>query len=143
MTERIAGSRIGADGALRVAALAFAAGFSVHALDHLRRGLDASPDRVIAVGTVQGLFAVLAVWMAVTGRRGAPVAAAVVGFGSALLFTYGHVLPVSLDSFVSPPRTNVTWFSWVTAAAEIGTGVAFGIAGLRALAPGSGRAAPS
>jgi len=36
------------------------------------------------------------------------------------------------DSFVSPPQTNVTWFSWVTAVGEIGTGIIFGVAGVRA-----------
>lgn len=117
---------------LRMAAIAFAAGYSVHGLDHFRRGLAASPDLVVAAGTVQGAFVLIAVWMALTGRRGAPVAAIVVGFGSALLFTYGHLLPVSLDSFVAEPHTNVTWFSWVTAAGEIGTGILFGLAGTRA-----------
>jgi hypothetical protein len=58
-----------------------------------------------------------------------------VGFGSAALFVYAHILPTFLpafqDSFVSGPRVNVTWFSWVTAVAEIGTALVFGYAGLR------------
>ena len=131
MTARLEQSPAESDGFLRWAAVAFAIGFSAHALDHLRRGLTASPTRVIIVGTVQGVLAVIAVWMAVTGRRRAATAAILVGFGSALLFTYGHLLPVSLDSFVSPPHRSVTWFSWATAVAEIGTGIVFGIAGVR------------
>ena len=119
-------------GFLRTAAGAFAFGFSIHALDHLRRGLSASPTRVIFVGTIQGIFAVVAVWMVLKGRPGAPIAAMIVGFGSALLFTYGHMLPISLDSYVAEPHTGVTWFSWLTAFAEIGTGLFFGIAGVRA-----------
>ena len=126
---------------LRFTAIAFAIGFSVHGLDHLVRGLDASPGSVVAAGTVQGVLVAVAVWMAVTGRRGAPVAAILVGFGSALLFTYGHLLPVSLDSYVAEPHTNVTWFSWATAAGEIGTGIAFGIAGARARPDAVGTAA--
>lgn len=133
MRQTVAGG-----GFLRVAALAFAVGFSAHALDHLRRGLSASPSRVIAVGTVQGILAVIAVWMALAGRRGAPAAAIVVGFGSALLFTYGHLLPVSLDSFVSEPHTRVSWFSWLTAVGEIGTGIVFGVAGVRVAITGHG-----
>ncbi len=84
-------------------------------------------------GMIQGLFVVVAIVMAVTGRRRAPEAAIVVGFGSAILFTYAHLLPSYFpayqDSFVSGPRINVTWFSWVSAAAEIGTGILFAIAG--------------
>jgi hypothetical protein len=61
----------------------------------------------------------------------------VVGFGSAILFTYAHLLPsfwpAFQDSFVSGPRINVTWFSWVSAVAEIGTGIVFGINGTRAV----------
>jgi hypothetical protein len=43
------------------------------------------------------------------------------------------VLPVVAyqDSFISGPRINVTWFSWLTAVAEIGFGLLFGYAGLR------------
>lgn len=121
---------------LRPAAIAFAAGFSIHALDHLRRGLDAPPTEVLAGGFVQGLFVAIAVVMAVTGREGAPAAAIVVGFGSVLLFTYGHLLALSPDTFVAEPRTDVTWFSWVTAVAEVGTAFVFGVAGARALRSG-------
>jgi hypothetical protein len=59
-----------------------------------------------------------------------------VGFGSAILFTYAHILPSYFpayqDSFVTGPRINVTWFSWASAVAEIGTGLVFAVAGLRA-----------
>src|SRR5687767_9534862 len=86
---------------LRVAAVAFAVGFSAHALDHARRGLTASPTRVLAIGALQGVAAVAAIWMVLRGDDRAPVAAMVVGFGSALLFTNGHLLPVSPDSYVA------------------------------------------
>src|SRR5258707_15457995 len=68
--------------------------------------------------------------------RWAPGFAFIVGFRSAALFTYPHVLPTFLpgyqDSFTSGPRVNVTWFSWLTAAAEIGAGLVLGYIGLRA-----------
>lgn len=84
-------------------------------------------------GMIQGLFVVLAVAMAIAGRDRAPQLAMAVGFGSAILFIYAHLLPSFFpayqDSFVSGPRINVTWFSWVSAVAEIGTGIVFGIAG--------------
>jgi hypothetical protein len=92
-------------------------------------------------GAIQGLCVAAAVVMALTGRRLAAQAAIAVGFGSAILFTYAHLLPSYLpafqDSFVSGPRINVTWFSWVSAVAEIGTGTRFAIAGIRASGVGS------
>jgi hypothetical protein len=121
---------------LRWAAILFAIGWGVHVLDHLRRGMSASPHAIMVGGMIQGLFVVAAVVMALSGRGRAPKAAIVVGFGSAILFTYAHLLPTFLpgyqDSFVSGPRINVSWFSWMSALTEIGTGIVFAVAGLRA-----------
>lgn len=120
---------------LPCAATAFVIGFSVHGLDHLRRGMSASPPFIMAAGMVQGLFVVLAVAMVVMDRPRAPLAAIAVGFASALGFTYAHLLPTILpgyqDSFISPPHINVTWFSWFSALAEIGTALVFAIVGMR------------
>jgi hypothetical protein len=127
---------------LRWTAILFAVGWGVHVGDHLRRGMAASPHAVMVGGMIQGVFVVVAVLMAVTGRRWAPEAAIAVGIGSAILFTYAHLLPSYLpayqDSFVSGPRINVTWFSWVSAAAEIGTGIVFALVGIRARRRGPG-----
>jgi len=121
---------------LRWAAIAFVVGFGIHGLDHLRRGMSASPPFIMVGGAVQGLFVAVAVAMALTRRRRAPEAAIAVGFGSAVVFTYAHLLPTFLpgyqDSFISPPHINVTWFSWFSALTEIGTGIVFAIAGIRA-----------
>jgi hypothetical protein len=125
-----------ADRHLRWAAILFAIGWGVHVLDHLRRGMSASPHAIMVGGMIQGLFVVAAIVMALRGRGRAPEAAIVVGFGSAIGFTYAHLLPTFVpgyqDSFVSGPRINVTWFSWMSALTEIGTGIVFAIAGLRA-----------
>jgi hypothetical protein len=120
---------------LTVTALAFAAGFGLHGIDHFRRGMAAAPTAVMIGGMVQGVFVVIAVVLALRHHRLAPVFAVALGFGSAALFTYAHLLPTFLpalqDSFVTGPRINVTWFSWVTAVAEIGTALVFGYTGLR------------
>jgi len=120
---------------LRWAAILFVTGWAVHILDHLRRGMSAAPHAIMVGGNIQGVFVVASVVMAVTRRRRAPEAAILVGFGSALLFTYAHLLPSFFpayqDSFVSGPRINVTWFSWLSAVAEIGTGIVFAIVGAR------------
>src|SRR5271156_100582 len=121
---------------LRWAAILFAIGFGIHGLDHLRRGMSASPPFVMVGGMIQGLFVVAAVVMALTQRRRAPEAAIAVGLGSAGVFTYAPLLPTFLpgyqDSFISLPHINVTWFSWFSALTEIGTGIVFAIAGVRA-----------
>ncbi len=41
---------------LRWAAVAFAIGFGIHGLDHLRRGMSASPPFIMAGGAVQGML---------------------------------------------------------------------------------------
>ncbi|HXO10752.1 MAG TPA: hypothetical protein VN871_00125 [Mycobacterium sp.] len=139
MTGRLSQPPASANRHLRWAAIAFVIGWGVHLLDHLRRGMSASPHAIMVGGMIQGVFVVVAIAMAITGRRRAPEAAIAVGFGSAVLFTYAHLLPSFLpayqDSFVSGPRTNVTWFSWISAVAEIGTGIVFAIAGFRARQP--------
>ncbi len=122
--------------ALTVSMLVFAAAFTVHGLDHLRRGMAASPTSIMIGGTIQGLFVVVAVALVLRRHRQACQAAIAVGFGSAAVFTYAHLLPTFLpgyqDSFTSGPRINVTWFSWLTAVAEIVAGLALGYAGMQA-----------
>lgn len=121
---------------LRLSAWAFLAGWGLHVIDHLRRGMSASPMFIMVGGMIQGVIVVIAIAMTLRGHRRAPDAAIFAGFGSALVFTYAHLLPnmwpAFQDSFVSGPRINVTWFSWVTALSEIGTGLLFGYAGVRA-----------
>ncbi len=136
MIDQISPGREDASDILRWAAIAFAIGFGIHGLDHLRRGMSASPPFIMIGGMIQGLFVAVAVVMALTRRRRAPEAAIAVGLGSAVVFTYAHLLPTFLpgyqDSFISPPHINVTWFSWFSALTEIGTGIVFAIAGIRA-----------
>ena len=136
MIDQISPARDNVTDILRWAAIAFAIGFGIHGLDHMRRGMSASPPFIMVGGMIQGLFVAVAVVMALTRHRRAPEAAIAVGFGSAVVFTYAHLLPTFLpgyqDSFISLPHINVTWFSWFSALTEIGTGIVFAIAGVRA-----------
>jgi hypothetical protein len=122
---------------LRASALAFLLGWGLHVIDHLRRGMSASPMFIMVGGTVQAVIVVIAIGMILRGHARAPEAAIFTGLGSALVFTYAHLLPnfwpAYQDSFISGPRINVTWFSWVTALSEIGTGLLLAIAGARAM----------
>ena len=136
MIDQISPARDNVTDILRWAAITFAIGFGIHGLDHMRRGMSASPPFIMVGGMIQGLFVAVAVVMALTRHRRAPEAAIAVGFGSAVVFTYAHLLPTILpgyqDSFISLPHINVTWFSWFSALTEIGTGIVFVIAGIRA-----------
>lgn len=118
------------------ATIGFVAAFAVHAIDHFRRGMSASPPAVMVGGTIRGLIVVIALALILRGHPWASRVAIVVGFGSATLFVYARVLPTFLpghqDSFTAGPRINVTWFSWLSAVGEIGTGLILGVVGLRA-----------
>lgn len=120
---------------LTAAMIAFAAAYALHGVDHFRRGMSASPPSVMVGGTIQGLLVLLAVLLVLRHHPSASRAAILVGFGSAALFVFAHVLPTFLpdfqDSFTSGPRINVTWFSWLTAVGEIGAGLILGCVGLR------------
>ena len=135
MIDQISPARDNTTDILRWAAITFAIGFGIHGLDHMRRGMSASPPFIMVGGMIQGLFVAVAVVMALTRRRRAPEAAIAVGFGSAVVFSYAHLLPTFFpgyqDSFISLPHINVTWFSWFSALTEIGTGIVFAIAGVR------------
>ncbi|MGV0812875.1 hypothetical protein ABQF34_13025 [Mycolicibacterium boenickei] len=121
---------------LRLTAWAFLLGWGLHVIDHQIRGMSASPMFVMAGGMIQGVVVIIAITMTLRGHPRAPEAAIFTGVGSALLFSYAHLLPsfwpAFQDSYLSGPRINVTWFSWVTALSEIGTGLLFAYAGARA-----------
>jgi hypothetical protein len=120
---------------IKVAAIVFASAFGLHGLDHMLRGMAASPMPVMIGGFIQGIFVVIALVLILREHPLDRPAAIAVGFGSAALFVYAHLLPTFLegfqDSFVSGPRINVTWYSWFTAVAEIATGLILGYAGVR------------
>lgn len=82
-----------------VAMIGFAAAFALHGVDHFRRGMSASPPSVMVGGTIQGLFVILAVVLVLRNHSWASRAAIIVGFGSAVLFVYAHVLPTFLPDF--------------------------------------------
>jgi hypothetical protein len=120
---------------LHVSAWAFLIGWGLHVIDHLRRGMSASPMFVMIGGMLQGTVVLVAITMALRGHARAPEAAMFAGVVSALVFTFAHLLPNLWpgyqDSYLSGPRINVIWFSWATALSEIGTGLLFAYAGAR------------
>jgi hypothetical protein len=136
-TDRDRPGTVGPQEFLRWSAVALAIGFGAHAVDHVRRGMSAATMLVMIGGGAEALSIAIAVLMVLTRRAWAAQMAVVVGFGTALASTYGHLLPTFLpglqDSFVSQPHTGVTWFSWVSLAAAMSAGVLFGFAGIWAI----------
>ena len=118
---------------LRAAAVTYAVVVAVHVADHLRRGVDASPDSVVALGLLALVAQGVAVGAVLTGRAWAPVAAVAVALPDAVGVVAVHLLPdwgpVS-DAFPgAPPGAGVTAFSWATGIAEVAAGLAFASAG--------------
>jgi hypothetical protein len=117
----------------------FVGALALHTTDHLRRGLDASPVPVQVIGNTQLVLAAVTVWFVARRTPSAASWAIALGFGSAVGFTLSHVLPhwgPLSDSFVGVRRgAGVTWYSWVTAVAEIAAGAVLGAAGWRHRTP--------
>ena len=125
-------------------AWAYLAGMSVHATDHLFRGITGNDRTASWPGPLQIALSVVAVALPVatllfirTGHHLAPLVGTVVGFGSAIVFFTLHVLPSwapFTDSFIGAGEgARVTEYSWVTAGLGIGGANALGFAGAFAL----------
>jgi hypothetical protein len=90
MTECRAKQTVDWNRIFRWAAMLFAVAVAVHAVDHLRRGVDILP-------------AAVTVALVLLGNRWAPHAAIFIGFVSAIGFTVAHLLPTwdfFSDSFI-------------------------------------------
>ena len=120
--------------ALRLTAYLYVAGFAVHGLDHLVRGLDKTPLLVTVVG-MAGFFGGLAAVAFVVARHShrltAPLAI-VVGFVTAVGVAAVH-LPGHWGAFSQPFRSDATALDWASVATSVVTALAFGCAGLIAL----------
>jgi hypothetical protein len=130
---------------LSATAVAYGLAFVVHTADHVRRGVDASPRSVVALGALAGVFQVVAIVAALRGHAKAALLAVAVGLPDAAGIVTAHLLPRwsgPSDSFPSH-APGVTAFSWVTAVAEITAALAFAYAGWLVLRRGPAPAARS
>ncbi|WP_255776084.1 hypothetical protein [Mycobacteroides abscessus] len=118
-----------ADAFLRAATIAFVIGWGLDAIDHLRRGFAAAPLTLTYLAATHAVLIAVAVTMILRHR--------IVGSASVLGLGYVHLMPSYWpsvqDSFVSGPRVDVTWFSWVTMLISIAAAVVWAHAGSRAL----------
>jgi hypothetical protein len=125
------------DRLFRWAAVLFAFALALHSVDHMRRGMDVVPPAVMVAGMAQLILAPVALVLVFLGSRRSPRAAIGLGFLSAIGFTAAHLLPMwgfFSDSFINaPPAARVTTFSWISAIAEIGADLVFGLVGIAVL----------
>jgi hypothetical protein len=128
---------------LKTATVAFMIALAVHGIDHTIRGTDVIQPAVQWGGTIQVILAVVVLALVLREHPSAATAAAVLGFGSAILFTQTHLLPhwgPTSDSYLNPETgSGVTAFSWVTAVLEVGAGLILGAVAVRAIARGNVR----
>jgi len=126
-----------ADRFLRVATVAFIIGWALDLIDHLRRGIAAAPPTLTYLSATHAVLIAIAVTMILRHRKHAPEATVVVGTASVLGLGYVHLMPTYWpavqDSFISGPRIDVTWFSWMTMLLSISAAMVWAHAGSRAL----------
>jgi cyanate permease len=132
LQQRTSGSNT--DSVLRLTAVVFVAAFSVHGIDHLRRGLDFESTPIFVIGAIQTLLVVFAVVLVAMRNRWAALTAVVVGTINASGFILQHVLPAWFgplsDSFVhAPPDRHVIAVSWFVVLLDILSAIAFAVAG--------------
>jgi hypothetical protein len=122
--------------ALRYAAACYAAGFLLHTVDHLRRGLDVLTPEVLWAGNVSSLMAVAAIALAMIGHRVAPVVAIGVGFSQAIGVSAVHLLPTWGAFSDSLSSGSVDALSWLAVLSEIAGAAMFGATGVAVLLGG-------
>ena len=126
------------------AAWAYLIGMTIHATDHLYRGMTGDSMHASWPDWLQDVLAVVAVALPAamllfvrSGHSRAPLVAAVVGLGSAGVFFALHALPSwgpFTDSFVDPMHgAQVSWYSWATVVLGVGGSLVLGIAGTKEL----------
>lgn len=118
------------DGALRVAASAFAVAFLLHNADHARRGVDVVTDHVVWAGTTVAVIAAVTLTLIVTRHRLAPFVAAVAGLAIAGGVAASHLVP-RWSALSDPlPGGDVDVATWVAVLAEVVGALALGLVGL-------------
>jgi hypothetical protein len=122
--------------ALRYAALCYAAGFLLHTVDHLRRGLDVLTPEVLWAGNVSSLMAVAAIALVMIGHRVAPLVAIAAGFSQAIGVSAVHLLPEWGAFSDSLSSGSVDALSWLAVLSEIAGAAIFGAAGVAVLRGG-------
>lgn len=110
------------------ASLALLAVVMLHDLDHIRQ--DRSIESlVVALGAVGDIAAITVVALVIRGSRLAPLAAVVVGFGTAIGFVLVHVIPDWGPLADGYPGLGVDGLSWAIVFVPMAVALWLGLAG--------------
>lgn len=127
----------GAQRFLTWSALAFTAGLLAHNLDHAvrqSRGLAGLTPGVFGAGAAVYGMTFGAIGLVLARRPIAPLAAVIVGFGTAVLVATVHLFLPESSPFSDPyPLLPVDQISWIAMLSEVVTALVFGVAGVVAL----------
>jgi hypothetical protein len=116
---------------LKTAGLVFLVVWAVHTADHARRGIDASSETVVWIGTFGGLLSAVVLTLVFTRHHLAPIAAAGAGFALATGFIAVHLLPHWSALSDSLPDGDVDAFTWIAVLCEIAGALLLGATALR------------
>ena len=116
---------------LMIAAVLFAVGSAIHAIDHLRRGQGSVPEFLYVMGNLGMVLQVVTITLVLTRHRLGPLVAASVGFPLAIGFTAAHWLP-KWGPMSDPvwKIEHLRWLSYLASTTEIAGALAIGITGL-------------
>jgi hypothetical protein len=120
--------------ALVYTSLGLATGMTLHGLDHAfgqDRGVGGLDPEIRWGGVILAIVASIAIALALTGNRRAPIVAVAAGFSIAIVVTAAHILPEWSSTFSdSYPGMGVSALSWAAMLSEVVAALAVGIAGL-------------
>jgi hypothetical protein len=124
-------STSGAKQGLRIATIAYLAGFVVHNADHARRGVDASPEPVVWAGTAVAMLTAVIATLVFTSHRLAPRFSAAAAASIAVGVAITHLTPS--ESTLTDPLTvtGISPLSWIAVLAEIITAALLATVALR------------
>jgi hypothetical protein len=93
--------------------------FLVHNADHARRGIDASPEPVVWIGTAAAMLTSAIVMIVVLRHQFAPLFCAASGAAIAVGVSFSHLLPKWGPLSDPLPGGNVDAFTWIAVLGEI------------------------
>jgi hypothetical protein len=104
---------------LRRATAIYSVLFLIHNADHARRGIDASPEPVVWIGTAAAMMTSAIVMIVVLRHQFAPLFCAASGAAIAVGVSLSHLLPKWGPLSDPLPGGSVDAFTWIAVIGEI------------------------
>jgi hypothetical protein len=104
---------------LRRATAVYSVLFLIHNADHARRGIDASPEPVVWIGTAAAMLTSALVMIVVLHHQLAPLFCAASGAAIAIGVSFSHLLPKWGPLSDPLPGGRVDTYTWIAVVGEI------------------------